>query len=178
MTLTISKRGIRFTPAALSHAVEASRQFRAVGAQLIIIHQPREGRYGYGGDPTPSTNGMVDVLNGTEFVWYVEEQDWPGLLSGVLDVSKDGIWLVRSAKERYPCPCCGYLTLNTADRGSYDICPVCFWEDDAVQFEDPDYAGGANVLSLTQARKNFLAIHASDPRFAAYVRPPESDEAP
>jgi len=28
----------------------------------------------------------------------------------------------------YSCPCCGYLTLP--ERGAYDICPVCFWEDD------------------------------------------------
>ncbi|WP_328859368.1 CPCC family cysteine-rich protein [Streptomyces sp. NBC_00306] len=28
----------------------------------------------------------------------------------------------------YWCPCCGYVTL--AERGSHEICAVCFWEDD------------------------------------------------
>jgi Cysteine-rich CPCC len=28
--------------------------------------------------------------------------------------------------------------------GSYEICPVCFWDDDLVQLRWPTYAGGAN----------------------------------
>ena len=54
--------------------------------------------------------------------------------------------------ERFPCPCCEYLTLD--ERGQYDICPVCFWEDDPIQADDEDYDGGANRLSLRQARVN------------------------
>lgn len=55
----------------------------------------------------------------------------------------------------YPCPCCRYITLPT--RGGYDICPVCFWEDDGQ--DDPvadEVWGGPNYeLSLTAARANF-----------------------
>jgi hypothetical protein len=29
---------------------------------------------------------------------------------------------------------------------------VCGWEDDPVQRADPSFAGGANVLSLNEAR--------------------------
>jgi len=36
--------------------------------------------------------------------------------------------------------------------GTYEICPVCGWEDDPVQFRDPDRAGGANEMSLNEAR--------------------------
>ncbi len=46
----------------------------------------------------------------------------------------------------YACPCCGYLTFDALPYGSFDICAVCFWEDDNVQNEDPDYMGGAMVL--------------------------------
>jgi Cysteine-rich CPCC len=53
---------------------------------------------------------------------------------------------------RYACPCCDNLTLVEAPPGSFDICPVCGWEDDSVQFDDPDYAGGANRSSLREAR--------------------------
>ena len=50
-----------------------------------------------------------------------------------------------------PCPCCGAKTLSEA--GAYEICEICDWEDDPVQAADPDYAGGANTLSLNEARK-------------------------
>jgi Cysteine-rich CPCC len=36
----------------------------------------------------------------------------------------------------YACPCCGFLTLD--ERGGYDICPVCFWEDDGQDHHDAD----------------------------------------
>ncbi len=49
---------------------------------------------------------------------------------------------------KYTCPCCGYRTLDEEPPGTYDICEICFWEDDPVQFVDPDYEGGANTPSL------------------------------
>ena len=53
----------------------------------------------------------------------------------------------------YQCACCGQRTLESDD--FYDICPICKWEDDPVQRDDPDYAGGANCLSLNQSRDLF-----------------------
>ncbi|HGH4687971.1 MULTISPECIES: CPCC family cysteine-rich protein [Enterobacter] len=53
----------------------------------------------------------------------------------------------------HPCPCCGQYEFP--EEGSYEICPVCNWEDDPVQAEDPDYRGGANVMSLNEAREAF-----------------------
>ena len=43
--------------------------------------------------------------------------------------------VVRSRGEGpSPCPCCGYLTLD--ERGGYEICPVCYWEDDGQDDHD------------------------------------------
>ena len=53
------------------------------------------------------------------------------------------------------CPCCEYLILSDWNSGSYEICEICNWEDDAVQFRDPAYEGGANKESLIQARIRF-----------------------
>lgn len=78
--------------------------------------------------------------------------------------------------KRYACPCCGFRTLPEEPPGTFDICPVCHWEDDVVQFEDHDYAGGANTLSLRQARDNFLRVGVSDPRFKSLVRDPLPEE--
>ncbi|MFF1900798.1 CPCC family cysteine-rich protein [Streptomyces sp. NPDC058206] len=36
----------------------------------------------------------------------------------------------------FPCVCCGHLTLGEPP-GSYEICSVCFWEDDRVQLRWP-----------------------------------------
>lgn len=36
-----------------------------------------------------------------------------------------------------------------------DICPVCYWQSDPVQEDDPTYAGGANNLSLNQYREEY-----------------------
>jgi len=56
---------------------------------------------------------------------------------------------------KYACPCCGKYTLHEKPPGTYEICSVCKWEDDEVQFADPTYAGGANNLCLNEARKHY-----------------------
>jgi hypothetical protein len=53
-----------------------------------------------------------------------------------------------------PCPACGYLTFEES-YGSYDICDVCGWEDDAVQLANPCSSGGANAQSLFECQKVF-----------------------
>jgi hypothetical protein len=62
--------------------------------------------------------------------------------------------------------------------GSFDLCPVCFWEDDPIQFEDHGYEGGANVVSLCQAQQNFREFGASERQFVDTVRPPRPHEIP
>lgn len=58
--------------------------------------------------------------------------------------------------KKYHCPCCGYRTLEEKPPGTYQICEICFWEDDDIQFRDPDYEGGANELSLRNYQKGVL----------------------
>ncbi len=49
------------------------------------------------------------------------------------------------------CPVCGRYTFAEP----HDICPVCGWEQDSVQEADPSFAGGANEMSLCDARKKW-----------------------
>jgi len=86
--------------------------------------------------------------------------------------------LTPIASPPWPCPCCGFLTLADPPPGTYDICPVCYWEDDPVQFYDPDHGGGPNAVSLTEARGNFAKYGASEERFRQNVRPPRPAERP
>jgi hypothetical protein len=60
--------------------------------------------------------------------------------------------------------------------GSYDVCPVCFWEDDVVALRWPDRGGTANVPSLIEAQRTYAAVGAIEERFADKVRPPTDDE--
>ena len=78
----------------------------------------------------------------------------------------------------FQCPCCGYYTFDESLEGSYAICAVCFWEDDAIQLAKPDYCGGANQVSLQQAQQNFAAFGVSAPEFKRYVRAAHPDELP
>ncbi|NQY30780.1 MAG: hypothetical protein HRT69_15080 [Flavobacteriaceae bacterium] len=59
------------------------------------------------------------------------------------------------ANGKFYCDCCGYNTLGERPTGNYEICNICFWEDDPIQSSEPDYEGGANRVSLNQAKRNF-----------------------
>lgn len=71
--------------------------------------------------------------------------------------------VVGREDERLPCPCCGRATLS--ERGHYEICKVCWWEDDGQDNAKADTVmGGPNYgVSLTQGRVNFLLHGISDP---------------
>ena len=62
---------------------------------------------------------------------------------------------MRKTDDLYTCACCGYKTLGEQPPGTFEICHVCGWEDDNVQFHDPDFQGGANGISLRQAQYDF-----------------------
>jgi len=78
--------------------------------------------------------------------------------------------------KEYECPCCGHLTLYEKPPGTFNICPVCFWEDDDAQFNDPDLQGGANKESLNQCRLNYASFGASSRDVIKYVRKPLDSE--
>lgn len=63
-------------------------------------------------------------------------------------------WINMTMNISYKCPCCGQKTLDSEHM--FDICSVCGWEDDNVQFADPNFFGGANFFSLNEYRKLYL----------------------
>jgi hypothetical protein len=50
--------------------------------------------------------------------------------------------------------------------------PVCFWEDDPHQSQDPTFVLGANGTSLVEAQRTYLRIGAMHPVFVKKVRRP------
>ncbi|MGY1617127.1 CPCC family cysteine-rich protein [Geodermatophilus sp. SYSU D00691] len=74
-----------------------------------------------------------------------------------------------------PCPCCGSRTLP--GHANYDICPVCFWEDDGTTALD--HPSPVNRMAcLLEARNAYTAWGAMDPEFVHRTRPPRTDEVP
>jgi uncharacterized protein YjbI with pentapeptide repeats len=74
------------------------------------------------------------------------------------------------------CPCCFSLTLST--RGGFEICEVCYWEDDEQDDANADEVrGGPNgTLSLTKARTTYAQQRVCDTLFSASVRRPTNTE--
>lgn len=73
--------------------------------------------------------------------------------------------ILGSMTELNPCRCCGYKTLRS--RSEYDICRVCFWEDDGT-VEGGRYSS-VNNMNLNEAKNNFLNIGAVEARFLQYL---------
>jgi len=69
------------------------------------------------------------------------------------------------------CPCCGYKTLD--EIGVYSICLICYWEDDPIQRNDPNYLGGANGVSC---QKNYIEFGACEYDMRRYTRAPYNNE--
>lgn len=103
-------------------------------------------------------------------IFYAENDAYPGW---VYDWHRQ-----QETEMNYACPCCGYLTLGEEPPGTFEICPVCGWEDDEVQFRDSAYEGGANSVSLDQAKQNFAAFGAIEKGSLGSVRKPRPEEIP
>ena len=72
------------------------------------------------------------------------------------------------------CACCGEETIEE----EYDICPVCGWEKDRVQEKFIGMRGGANRLSLAEARELYRECGYSDERLINQHKPHEDDISP
>jgi hypothetical protein len=62
------------------------------------------------------------------------------------------------------CDCCDYFTIPKGE--DYEICPVCFWEQDAFGITEDDLESGANHgMTLKEGRENFKVTGACQERF-------------
>ena len=126
-----------------------------------------------GGDEPPvSGRWLLTVLSESLGLPHGRKPEW------VLDLVRGFAGRDTPAGRRYPCPCCDFLTLTEPPTGTHATCPVCRWEDDAVQFIEMDRTGGANKVSLREARENFRLHGVSDAARARRVRAPRVEEYP
>lgn len=88
--------------------------------------------------------------------------------------AREGIW---GEALMFPCPCCDYLTLRVPM--CWEVCPVCYWEDDPGARRQPEMPSGPNgALTLAEARANYARIGACSPGWIDDVRAPFPAELP
>jgi hypothetical protein len=118
-----------------------------------------------------SADALADVAEGLQSTVL-----WASLAAAAQEMQLDDRvvrWVAKTG--RYPCPCCGHLVFKEPP-GSYNICPICFWEDDPVQLRWPTFGGGANRPSLIEAQAEYGATGAMEQRFLGNVRGAAEDE--
>lgn len=123
---------------------------------------------------TAGTVVLVHAAQGGETAYEVEFPLTGG--RGALVTLRASAVRKLPAGYRRACPCCECRTLSDLCPGSWEVCPVCFWEDDPVQWEHPTAVSGANRVSLAEARANYAAFGACDKSALAHVRQPSLSE--
>ena len=73
--------------------------------------------------------------------------------------------ILDSVESLLTCPCCDYKTIQ--EKGSYEICPVCKWENDGN--DDINVYSSCNRLTLKEGISNFKKYGACDERSIKYV---------
>jgi hypothetical protein len=76
---------------------------------------------------------------------------------------------MTSNQTPYPCPCCGHRTLNCTPPSTWEICPVCYWENAALAKPD---LGGHDEDDFLRAQASYADIGASRVECLQLVRPP------
>src|ERR1022692_454959 len=144
------------------------------GMEPYLKRCPCGGRFAAGASPRCSA--CCTLLSATAAARWIEtnapgtrrgwrwQRSWHGLYCIVLEervvfdpwvAGGDADAIAMDNPKQFPCPCCGFQTLDEETPGSFDICTVCGWEDDKVQFDNPDFTGGANTMSLNEAKKAY-----------------------
>ena len=81
--------------------------------------------------------------------------------------------------EKYPCPCCGYLTYPVPrEEAIAYICPVCFWENDVFVTSDDEPSDENHGIPLRTAQENYRSFGACARTMLRYVREPKPEEIP
>jgi hypothetical protein len=158
MSVKLRRYWFRFSPAQhrsnLGYGVTAFSHEDALSILKSLV---------FAGDELPAVADVIVDIDISTLDQHVrpnmEPPNWRGVwypkgYASLFDSAQERLKVVAD-RRRYPCPCCGLLTLDEEPPGTFDICTVCGWEDDNVQFDDPDYTGGANTMSLNEAKKAY-----------------------
>lgn len=72
------------------------------------------------------------------------------------------------------CFVCGHITLG--ERCDWEICPVCFWEDDVLVSSQDESSSANSGMKVSEAQANYILYRACDESSKEHVRPPKENE--
>ncbi len=72
---------------------------------------------------------------------------------------------MKDKKKLIPCKCCGANCIQ--ESGNYEICSICFWEDDGIS--DENTYSNVNHLTLKEAKANYRKFKACSIEFVNHV---------
>lgn len=105
-----------------------------------------------------------DLKNGANEMSLNEYRDW---YAKKIAEDPEYVYFNEQTDKYVPtphkCPVCAKYKFS--DKASFEVCSFSGWEDDIVQLSNPDFAGGANKLSLRQYRKEYKKIIKEDPSY-------------
>lgn len=115
--------------------------------------------------PPDLTDKRYNILISFNYLY-----EYRGVKSSFIKAKVEGILkrkvsIEGEAESLVECSCCHYRTLD--ESGAYDICPVCFWEDDGNR--EPAQYSSCNRLTLKEARENFSSYGACDRESRSFV---------
>jgi hypothetical protein len=112
-------------------------------------------------------NPKYDVLlhNSLKDYYYGVKNEYLSEL--IFNILNKKIEVEGEPEKLYACPCCKYKTIS--ERGEYDICPICFWEDDGNN--NPAKGSGPNHMTLGEGQANFVKYGAVSERELEFVNP-------
>jgi len=90
----------------------------------------------------------------------------------LLNLKKENILATIKSGEyefRHKCLCCNYLSLLTKD--DFEICEICYWEDDPLTKEVNKISSINHGLTLEDAKKNFVKFGAVEQKYIDQVKP-------
>ena len=83
----------------------------------------------------------------------------------LLEIPYGTVTTYGAQARRYPCPCCGQITLPVPPEEAVAyICPVCWWENDVFISSDNEPSDENHGLTLSQGRENVRRFGTCDPR--------------
>jgi hypothetical protein len=99
----------------------------------------------------------------------IAKRAYVGVTNEYLETRLGGLGIGESVDGQlellHPCLCCRHRTL--AAQSDYEICPVCFWENDGVG--DELAYSGPNRMTLAEGRHNYERLGACEERFIDHV---------